>query len=163
MGFVIVLKLENDKWFILLRESSKFILETNFNCEDSEAYQSYEFTKKYPPMHVHEIKPNCNEFYLDKYVKMYMNEYGIDNVRGGRYFNLNLSDEEKRFIQQELWYTNNKCIQYAGVDSIQECNPPKYEAVIASNNINYELLKIIGNLSTIGIVVSIVVLCLSII
>ena len=45
----------------------------------------------------------------DKYVKKYMNLYGIDNVRGGSYSNNTLTKYEKIFIKKELDTANDKC------------------------------------------------------
>ena len=38
----------------------------------------------------------------DNLVKEYMSKYGIDNVRGGSYVTMDLSDEERRYLQDEL-------------------------------------------------------------
>ena len=46
----------------------------------------------------------------DKMVKIYMNKYGIDNVRGGTYIQEKLSNNSKRFIINELRMANNLCL-----------------------------------------------------
>jgi hypothetical protein len=43
-------------------------------------------------------------------VKIYMNKYGIDNVRGGSYIQEHLSKDAKKFIVNELRMANNLCL-----------------------------------------------------
>ena len=59
---------------------------------------------------MYKIIPNCDEYDLDKYVKIFMNNYGIENVRGGSYSSPELSEEEKFILKRELNTVNNKCI-----------------------------------------------------
>ena len=51
-----------------------------------------------------------DEFDEDKYVKKYMLKYGIDNVRGGAYCQIMMSDEHYDFLKRELWHSQDQCI-----------------------------------------------------
>ena len=50
------------------------------------------WTKKYRPLKLLNIHENQSPFDEDKYVKEYMNKYGIDNVRGGAYVSNELDE-----------------------------------------------------------------------
>jgi hypothetical protein len=92
MVFIYILQLKEEKWYIGKTESSKFRIDKLFDCKGSG------FTKKYPPEDIYQIIPECDKYDEDKYVKKYMDKYGIDNVRGGSYCRLELTEEEKKSI-----------------------------------------------------------------
>lgn len=115
MVFIYVLQLEENKWYIGKTETSKFRIDTHFD------YAGSEFTKKYRPQEIYQIIPECDKFDEDKFVKKYMDKYGIDNVRGGTYSKLELSGEERKFIQKELWGANDLCFQCGGHHFIKDC------------------------------------------
>ena len=100
MFFITIFKLEQDKWYIY--KSDEYINLSKFNINISE------FTIKYNPIELEDIiyPDECDKYDVDKYVKKYMDIYGIDNVRGGTYNKLELTSEEKHFIQKELCSVN---------------------------------------------------------
>ena len=63
-----------------------------------------EFLYYYGALEIDRIIPNCDKYDTDKYVKKYMKQYGLNNIRGGSYNNLKLTSFEKEFIQKELDY-----------------------------------------------------------
>lgn len=74
---------------------------------------------------------DCNDFDEDKYVKMYMDLYGIENVRGGSYSKIKLSDAEKELIKKEIDGAKNQCFGCGGNHYIVNCPNKK-------NVIDYE-------------------------
>lgn len=52
---------------------------------------------------------NCDDYDEDKYTLKYMDKYGIDNVRGGSFCEIQLSNENKITIKKMLIGTNDKC------------------------------------------------------
>ena len=60
------------------------------------------YTKKYKPISIHKIIEDQNDFDEDKYVKEYMSIYGIDNVRGGSYSQLNLDIFQIESLKKEI-------------------------------------------------------------
>ena len=97
MGFVYVVKLYENKWYIYFSTDSDF---QYWECDKNIS----EFVYYYNAIEVDRVIPNCDKYDTDKYVKIYMKRYGLDNVRGGSYNNLKLTSFEKEFIQKELNY-----------------------------------------------------------
>jgi len=84
MVFIYILELENKKYYVGKTTNPDFRLEQHFNSFGSQ------WTKKYKPIKILELKPNCDDYDEDKYTKMYMDKYGINNVRGGSYVQIKL-------------------------------------------------------------------------
>jgi hypothetical protein len=53
-----------------------------------------QWTRKYPVKKVLDILPCIDPSDEDKQVKLFMDKYGIENVRGGSYSQVNLTDEQ---------------------------------------------------------------------
>tara|TARA_B000000477_G_C6073036_1_gene219554 strand:- start:525 stop:1049 length:525 start_codon:yes stop_codon:yes gene_type:complete len=68
------------------------------------------WTKKYKPLYIDKLIEECDDYDEDKMVKIYMNKFGIDNVRGGTYIQEKLSKNAKKFITSELRMANNLCL-----------------------------------------------------
>ena len=58
----------------------------------------------------------------DKYVKIYMMKYGIDQVRGGSYSQVKLDDDARAAVTKELHGTSDSCFR-CGRDNhfVQQC------------------------------------------
>jgi len=92
--YLYVLKLAGGKWYIGKTDH------LNGRLSDQFSGKGAEWCKRYTPLDVHEVINNCDDFDEDKYVKKYMSEYGIDNVRGGSYVQFNLAREQLNFLQK---------------------------------------------------------------
>lgn len=103
MVFVYILKLQEEKYYIGKTNNPKFRLESHFN------YSGSEWTKKYNPIQVIKIIPNCDDFDEDKYTKQYMSLKGINNVRGGSYTKIKLDEQEIKLLKKELASASDKC------------------------------------------------------
>ena len=138
MVYIKVLQLKENKWYIGKTETSKFRIDTHFDSGGSE------FTKKYPPQEIYQIIPECDKYDEDKYVKKYMDKYGIDNVRGGTYCRLELTSNEKEVIQKELWGANDLCFLCGGDHFVKDCpNNKEVEELEDEYIIDDKLLKTI--------------------
>ena len=62
-----------------------------------------EFLYYYGALEIDRIISNCDKYDTDKYVKKYMKQYGLNNIRGGSYNNLKLTSFE-RVYSKELDY-----------------------------------------------------------
>lgn len=103
MVFIYVLKLKNNKYYIGKTTNPKIRLDTHFDSNGSK------WTQKYTPLNIQEIIPDCEDFDEDKYTLKYMNKYGIDNVRGGSFCELQLTNESKNMINKMINSSTDKC------------------------------------------------------
>ena len=67
------------------------------------------WTQKHKVIATVEIIENIDNFDEDKYVKKYINQYGIDKVRGGSYVQVNLPYFQLQALERESWTSNNAC------------------------------------------------------
>jgi len=67
------------------------------------------WTKKYKPISIEKTFTGMSPFEEDKITKEYMSEYGIDNVRGGSYVQIELSDNHKDVLNMEIWAAKDLC------------------------------------------------------
>ena len=91
MVFIYALKLTGNKYYIGKTEDPQFRLETHFSQNGGSAW-----TKKYKPFQIHQIIPDQSDHDEQRVTQEYMNKYGIDNVRGGPWCNVNLTEWRKR-------------------------------------------------------------------
>ncbi len=70
-----------------------------------------QWTKLYKPIDIIESIKTNNIFEEDKYTKMYMNKYGIENVRGGSYSRIKLEEFQIKAIKRELQSANHLCFK----------------------------------------------------
>jgi len=105
MVFIYVLKLEKGKYYIGKTNNPKFRLNVHFDLNGSE------WTKKYKPIKVLELKSNCDNYDEDKITRQYMDKYGINNVRGGSFVLVKLDDSTKKILKQMSNGTNDKCFK----------------------------------------------------
>ena len=84
-------------------------------------------TRKYNPIKVLKIIPNCDDYDEDKYVRMYMDKYGVDNVRGGSYSQIKLSVSTRNELTKISRSTNDKCFKCGSPRHFaNKCNKEKY-------------------------------------
>ena len=105
MVFIYILLLEYNKYYIGKTSNPNFRIENHFNSNGSE------WTKKYNPIKVVEIIENCSDFDEDKYTLIYMEKYGIDNVRGGTFTHIELSKEKINLINLMIKSSTDKCFK----------------------------------------------------
>jgi len=89
---VYILLLEHKKFYIGKTTNPKFRIEQHFAANGSS------WTKKYKPVSVVEVIPDCDEYDEDKHTIKYMEKYGI-NVRGGSFCeNNNIKEDDEDYI-----------------------------------------------------------------
>ena len=78
---------------------------------NSKSFIGSEWTSYYKPVKTIEIIESFDDFDEDKYTIKYMSLYGIDNVRGGSFCDLNLNDTYisilSKMIKSQKWQINN--------------------------------------------------------
>jgi hypothetical protein len=103
MVYIYVIRLENNKYYVGKTTNPTFRFENHFNVNGSA------WTKKYKPISLEELIPNCDDYDEDKYTIKYMDKYGIDNVRGGSFVEIYLDDSTIKHLMKMKNGTNNLC------------------------------------------------------
>lgn len=94
-----VILLSNNKYLIY----PYLLKEHNYNFNEFH-YLYYEWIHNLSIKSIENVIQNVEAWQIDSLVHLYMHKYGIENVRGGRYNKLIISDEEKEFISQSIKY-----------------------------------------------------------
>lgn len=102
---IYILKLEHGKYYV---GKSQNVVHRLIEHRDKKGSA---WTKKYPMLDILAVYRDCDDFDEDKYVKKCMLKYGIDNVRGGAYCQILMSDEHYDFLKRELWHSQDQCIR----------------------------------------------------
>lgn len=100
---IYILRLQGGKYYIGKSDNPMLRYQEHINGKGSS------WTKKYKPIGVEKIIENASHFDEDKYTKEYMAKYGIDNVRGGTYVELELNEFQRESLNREIWGAQNKC------------------------------------------------------
>jgi len=100
--------------YILKCQQNKYYIGKTKKTPEKRFYQHVNgsatlWTTKYKPTHIVEIIKNASSWDEDKYTKMYMYKYGINNVRGGSYTKIKLSQNEINYIIKEFQTANDLC------------------------------------------------------
>lgn len=103
MVFIYALQLTHGKYYIGKTNNPNFRLKDHFSSNGSE------WTKKYEPLKILEIKDNCDNYDEDKITRQYMDKYGIDNVRGGSFVSSKLDLSSIKTLKKMSNSTNNRC------------------------------------------------------
>lgn len=103
MTFIYILELESKKYYIGKTTNPNFRIKQHFN------YNGSEWTKKYKPIKVLQLISKCDNFDEDKYTLKYMEQYGINNVRGGSFCELKLNKYNLNVIKKMIHSSTDKC------------------------------------------------------
>ena len=102
---IYALQCEHDKWYI--GRTDRFI--PNERILEHFSGNGSQWTKLHMPLRIDHIWENADIFDEDKYAKMYIGKYGIENVRGGSYVQLILSSAQLETLQKELSTAHTLC------------------------------------------------------
>ena len=103
MVSIYVLKLKYNKYYIGKTINPNYRLKDHFSKGGSE------WTKKYKPVSIIELKHNCNDSDEQIVTQDYMKRYGIENVRGGPWCQVTLPKKTIDSIQHILRANNDIC------------------------------------------------------
>ena len=104
MVYIYVLKLQQNKYYIGKTNNPSFRIDSHFQSDGSA------WTKIYKPIEF-ELIPNCDEYDENKYTQIYMSQYGIDNVRGGSFVQVELCEKDKETLQKMINGSSDKCFK----------------------------------------------------
>lgn len=102
MVYIYILELEQGKYYVGKTYSPFDRILSHFNGKGSA------WTKKYSPVEIHSVLPDMDDYDEDKYTKIMMDEYGIENVRGGSYATININ---KHLVSRTLDSINDNCFR----------------------------------------------------
>jgi hypothetical protein len=100
---IYVLRLIRGKYYVGKSSNPYNRIRDHFNKKGSA------WTKKYSPIETIRIYNDCCNFDEDKYTKIYMEKYGIENVRGGTFSTINLEPYEIKILEKSLITAGDKC------------------------------------------------------
>ena len=106
MPTIYILKCEQNRYYIGKTERS-----LDSRIKEHFLNNGSEWTRMYKPIKLIKTIPNADAFDEDKYTKIYMKQYGINNVRGGTYTQINLPEYSKRALEKELCSASNLCFR----------------------------------------------------
>jgi hypothetical protein len=107
MVFIYILNLAQNKFYVGKTDKPKFRLDSHFKNGGCA------WTKKYKPIQILGLFPDCDDFDEDKYTLKYMSKYGVDNVRGGSFCQTTLSKENIITIERMI-SSSNDCCHFCG-------------------------------------------------
>jgi len=147
MFFIYILKLKNQKFYIGKSRNKKTLnnrLRNHFNRGGAV------WTKRHKPIEVDKIINIIDEKYIeDRIVFEYMNQYGIDNVRGGSFCKVKLSIEEKNVIKRIINTEEDTCfICNSNNHMSNECNQiknKKFKKKLKKKNVKLNCCQRITN------------------
>lgn len=103
MVVIYVLRCTSNKYYVGKSDTILERITDHFHTNGSA------WTKKYKPLDVEKIMSDCDDYDEDKWTLKYMEIYGIDNVRGGSFCRVKLSDDELNIINKMINGSSNKC------------------------------------------------------
>lgn len=103
MVYIYVLELVDGKYYVGKTNNHSFGIEQHFNSNSSV------WTRKYNPISVLEFISNCDDYDEDKYTRIYMDKYGIENVRGGSFCEEVLDEATLKMLEKMSNSAKNKC------------------------------------------------------
>lgn len=115
MVFIYILQLEEGKYYVGKSNNPEVRIEDHFSENGAE------WTKKYKPLSVVKVIPDCDDYDEDKYTVQSMGDYGIDNVRGGSFCQTDLTDQNWSTLVHMIHRATNRCYNCGGGHYIKDC------------------------------------------
>lgn len=100
---IYILKLQDGKYYV--GKSNNVIKRYQQHVEGTGS----SWTRKYKPITLEKTVAQQSAFDEDKFVKEYMSEHGIENVRGGSYVADELTQQQIDSLKAEIWGANDLC------------------------------------------------------
>ena len=140
MTFIYILKLKNDKYYIGKSNTPFQRIQTHFEGNGSS------WTKKYPPKEIYQVIPECDDYDENKYTQIYMDKYGIENVRGGSYVQIKLSASSVDQLNKSSAGNENKCFKCGKTGHFaNKCNESEsesdYEEELDLDTLKFSFIK----------------------
>ena len=102
---IYVLKLKHGKYYVGKSQNVQSRLQSHMNG------QGCAWTRLHPPVSLLEVRENQSPFIEDAVTKEYMSKFGIENVRGGSYSEIELYQEHFDAINREMRGASDRCMR----------------------------------------------------
>ena len=102
---IYVLKLKHGKYYVGKSQNVQARLHSHISG------QGCAWTKLHPPLSLLEVRENQSPFMEDAVTKEYMSKFGIENVRGGSYSEIELYQEDLDAITREMRGASDRCMR----------------------------------------------------
>ena len=103
MVAIYILKCEQDKYYVGKSKNADFRIKDHFEKGGSQ------WTKKYKPIEIVEIRDDCKDSDEQIITQEYMKKYGIQNVRGGPWCKKKITEDEESFIEGMIRGNDDIC------------------------------------------------------
>ncbi len=103
MVYIYILELVENKYYVGKTDNPQIRLEDHFSDFGSE------WTKLHKPLKVSKIIPDCDNYDEDKITLQTMSQYGIDNVRGGSFTQINLNKSTQIMLEKMIRNASDVC------------------------------------------------------
>jgi predicted GIY-YIG superfamily endonuclease len=123
MSTLYVLQLEDDKWYVGKTD------DITKRYEQHKSGKGSVWTKEYKPIKLVETRTITSVHDETNVTKDLMKKYGVDNVRGGAYCQMELPDGIKETIRHEMTSNSDKCYN-CGLKGHFSNKCPKKESAI---------------------------------
>ena len=138
MVYIYIIQLEQGKYFIGGTHNPEFNLHRHFDPTGSK------WTLTYSPISIMYLITDCDEYDVDKYVRKYMDQYGIDNVRGGSFCEVDLPESSIALLNKMKDINNKTCSKCKQNGHYSEYCTTKMTNIEYPDNMD-DLLQIMGD------------------
>lgn len=112
---IYILSLVHNKYYVGRTSNPLMRIDMHFEGIGSQ------WTSLHKPINVYKFYTNCDLYDEDKYTIMMMGMFGIENVRGGSFSQVQLSSRDISFISKMIDNANDKCFICSSSHFIKEC------------------------------------------
>ena len=140
MVFIYVLKLRDNKYYVGKTLNPRFRIKEHFSSTGSK------WTKKYKPIDLHQLIPDCDDFDEDKITIQMMQKYGISNVRGGSFSTSKLSKSDLSTINKMIKSSSDLCFNCNEYGHFASNCPKKYKKEKTDSSAEKSLKKYLTNI-----------------
>lgn len=142
MFYIYILLLTNNKYYVGRSTTPQQRIDTHIDGKGAQ------WTQLHPPVDILDVIKTDDPFDEDKYTKITMCKYGIDNVRGGSYCQINLSPDQKQLLETELRTAQSECYKCGSPDHfVKKCTPPSPASVQEPTPITTSVLNMYPNIA----------------
>ena len=126
--YVYIIQLEDNRFYVGMTGNPQFSMSRHFNAAGTP------WTTKYNPIKIIEFIPDCDKYDEDKHVRRYMENYGIDRVRGGSFCDEVLPDA-MRCMLEDMKHASESACSKCGQSGhlIRNCVTKMYDTELPDN------------------------------